>query len=263
MADTILYFSNALDAATVTVNNNDSQHPQENLQDRDGKTKTMPSASGNFIVVVDAGEEVDASNIIIPNHNLYTKSLTGINVQIDDNIGFTSPENILATPGSPHAPVASDEPFWNEIFEGVDPLKTSRYWRLQAIGATTLMEFGDLYLTKRVQILDVEGEPRTPGGDWTYAFEDQSAETRGRGFVTSVTWGEPLDVLTIECRGILKSVRDEIHAAYKSIVRGKWLPWFYSDEYGILKKVKFAGTLRERHRMGVYWDVDIPVREQP
>lgn len=261
-AATYLYFSNILDTADLTVSSAQTNFPAGNLQDRDPKSLCKPNATETFLVTADAGEDATASNIIVVNHNAYTQGITGLYVQIDDNDGFSSPTSILGSPGSPHAPVSGDEPFWNELFTGVDPEKTERYWRAGFVGATSSLSIGDIYLTKRIQILDINDDWRHPGGPWGYSTRIRGSLTKAQAFKAAVTYGENEDIRQIEFKSILESIVDDILDAEKTIIRGIWLPWFYSDERGYLHLVRLAGPIKASHQFGPYWDLAMEVEEE-
>jgi len=261
MANTYLYFSNALDAATLTATCA-SGFPKENLQDRDKKSPAMPASAGTYIVDVDAGENVIAGAIMIPGNNAYSQAITGLNVQHDDNGGYTSPTDVVGSVGSPHAPTANDEPTWFELFSGVEPNKTDRYWRVRFAGATTALEIGDIYLAERITVRDLSDVARHPGGAWSVSDEPQGQTTDERGVIHAVSWGVGRDVISVQFRAIPKALVDEIMEAHKSIVRGSWLPWWYSNEYGVLKHVRFDGRPQANH-LGKLWDLTMQLKEEP
>lgn len=258
--NTHLYFSNVLDAADLTVSSEDADNPKGNLQDRDQHSPAVPGAGGTYVVTADAGVATTASAIIIPNHNLYTQGVTGIYVQSDDNAGFASPTDLVGSPGSPHAPVAANEPNWFELFSEE---KTERHWRLGVAGATTDCSLGDLYFTKRITIVDASGTARHPGGPWQYGSEHRAEVQDTPGFVGSVIYGAGRDIRSINLLGIPKTVADAIRTAEKSTIYGKGLPWWYHDEYGSLLHVRLAAPISYDHHYGVLWNVTMQVKEEP
>lgn len=266
MADTYLFMANVLDQATLTLSTGteDSDYPIENAQDRDKKTIVKPGGSGSYILDADAGEDASATAIIIPNNNAYTAGITGLFVQCDDNAGFSSPTNCVGSgAGSPHAPASDNEPVWYELFHGPTRTKTDRYWRTGFVGANTTLRFGDIYLVKRIEIVDAAGVARHPGGPWEYTSQHEAEVTENRGFISATAWGDTRDLLTVNFVAILKTLVDEILAAEKSAVRGNWLPWWYMDEYGVLKHVRLASPIRAGHHIGEYWWLTMRLKEEP
>lgn len=254
MPSTKLYFTNALDLATLAVSSENATYPKENLQDRDRASKTRPGTAGAYTITITCPAPVTMRAVILANHNLYTKAATGIYVQGSTSGGFGSPENLIGTPSVPHAPVAGDEPNWKEVFAAD---KTYQYWRVGVNGATTDMEIGDLYIAWELDL------GRHPGGEWGYDFENQGELKIERSVVNSITWGEPLDVRTLNFVAIPKTALDYMRAAYKSVVRGNWLPWWYQDEYGVLHLGRFNSPIKAGHHMGLLWDASFAFKEEP
>jgi hypothetical protein len=244
MADARFYFANVVDSATLTVSSEAAAAPKENLQDRDQKTYGSPSATATWTIQVNATAAVACRALGLAGHNLYTDGVTGIYLQGCAEPTFASPTNIIGTPGAPR---------WFERFSAT---QTFLYWKLGVVGAKATSKIGDLYILVEVDCA------RHPGGQWGEEIEEQGSFDRTKGTVSATTWGDGLDIHTLGFLGISKTIVDAILAAYRTTVRGRWLPWWYTNEYGAAKLLRFDGSPQFAHQFGALWNGSARVKDE-
>jgi hypothetical protein len=252
-------FSNILDDITsFTVSDEHDLYPGDNLRDRDHTTlwKGTDAVDKTFEAYVGT-TAAEADCLVMPNENAYAAGAK-IKLQAANDSGYTVDNRwVIGGASTWHDVTEDDTPLWYEDFTG--PGTTSRkYWKLHVGGlADAGLLLGDIFYGL------VVATDRHPGGVWGYGKKDQAKRSSGRGFSTSVSWGAPLKILTVECRAIPKALLDEIVAGYDLVKGADGWPFFYRDEFGDLHHVMFHSPIRYKHHRGLLWDATAVLIEVP
>jgi len=218
-----------LSTATVTASSNNSDFPVSNLLNYDNQSRWIAATGSNDMwVQLSLGSALAVNRIIIDRHNFDVVMVSGsIKLRCADNAAFTTNVTTITT----FATSSSDV-----LVTDLTSTYTKQYWRIYYSGVAQSPPYiGNIFLGTPVRIPFAYS--------WGYKNDNKEYATSEKvtlsGRIASSQPYEGRQVYELNCKMLTDTVKDSFVTLVES-VRGRLLPFYFTDHVSTTRYVKFA-----------------------